>query len=224
MITQSEPIQTRAELLVEQWVRQAHSVDMQQRRQHRRYPFFRTVDINGGDGVQFEAFSRDISPSGIGLLHHEPVTPGEELMLTIRLHRRAVEVPARFAWCRPCAPGWHVSGATFCDLGLSKGTPLLIETIGHELERRWRQRFPIFRKIGVSAPGLSMKEEERLHTFTLDVSLTGMAILARNPIPIGPIVIQTEDADGETVDLPADTTWCEERGQGWHVAGCHFQS
>ena len=42
-----------------------------------RYPFFRAVSISTDCGHQYSAFSRDISASGIGLLHNVDLPTGD---------------------------------------------------------------------------------------------------------------------------------------------------
>jgi hypothetical protein len=89
-----------------------------ERRSKVRYPFFcpATLQWNAGQPGQFSVFTRDLSRSGVGLLHaldlplrtaQLTISPddGEKVVLAIEL-----------AWCRPAGDGWYISGATFLEL------------------------------------------------------------------------------------------------------------
>ena len=106
----SKPQQTIRELVAE-----ASSEQFHERRAEKRHPFFCPVAItlNNEQLQQFSAFSREISNSGIGLLHNMPVER-EEVVLTIyREGGPTVNLRAQIIWCRPCGEGWYLSGARF---------------------------------------------------------------------------------------------------------------
>ncbi|HEY4307857.1 MAG TPA: PilZ domain-containing protein [Pirellulales bacterium] len=78
-----------------------------------RYPFFRAVSIVGTHGEQYGAFSRDISASGIGLLHTTEIPTG---VVDIRISSArgcVMNVPTRIFWCQSCGEGWYISGGRF---------------------------------------------------------------------------------------------------------------
>ena len=62
---------THADLVVQDWVGRARDLDVTQRRMQRRFPFFRVALIMDETDQPINAFTRDISPDGIGLLHGE---------------------------------------------------------------------------------------------------------------------------------------------------------
>jgi hypothetical protein len=94
----------------------ARTNDLDNRRFAARYPFFRPVIVSNDDNSihQFEAFSRDISATGIGLLHNMPLELG---FVTLRIENSSgVSIlPATIAWCNPAGHGWYMSGAQFID-------------------------------------------------------------------------------------------------------------
>jgi hypothetical protein len=79
-----------------------------------RSPFFFPVSILLDDGRCFSAFSRDLSASGIGLLHCMELPLGE---VDIRMTGGgySVKVRARILWCKSCGEGWYISGGTFAS-------------------------------------------------------------------------------------------------------------
>lgn len=79
-----------------------------------RYSFCRLVSISAGN-ARYPGMSREISASGIGLLHPEQLPLGEA-EICIRLHDNDVVVRARIQWCRPLGEGWFISGALFTDV------------------------------------------------------------------------------------------------------------
>lgn len=78
-----------------------------------RYPFFRAVSIVGPHGEQYDAFSRDISASGIGLLHNMEIPPGIVDIRITSVRSYALHVQTRIFWCQACGEGWYISGGRF---------------------------------------------------------------------------------------------------------------
>jgi hypothetical protein len=79
-----------------------------------RYSFCRLVSIRVGD-TRYPGMSREISQSGIGLLHPEKL-PLEEVEVCIRSEDTDTSVRARIQWCKPLGEGWYISGGAFVDL------------------------------------------------------------------------------------------------------------
>ncbi len=88
-----------------------------ERRVERREPFFQPVALVAGEDQrrQFSVFSRDISATGIGLLHCMAVEPGEVLLTIPCKSCGKVRIRSRIVWCRPCGEGWYMSGARFLE-------------------------------------------------------------------------------------------------------------
>lgn len=88
-----------------------------ERRRDGRLPYFQPVTIQLEDSPElYPAFTRDISPTGIGLLHWMPIQP-QRISLLSRLqdgsqHRFGVKI----TWCVACGEGWYLSGGRFVSL------------------------------------------------------------------------------------------------------------
>lgn len=100
---------------IEQLMFEARSDDQMDRRGAARYPFFRPVQIVPATGKmrKHTAFTRELSTTGVGLLHSMPLPPG---MVTIVLFTQdgvSVRLPTEILWHRPCGDGWYVSGGKF---------------------------------------------------------------------------------------------------------------
>lgn len=118
----SDPLEKLFEELVHRLVDEAKEKNTE-RRGEKRDPFFKPVRLAfvGEERRQFTCFSRDISPSGIGLLHYLTVEPG---MVVLTIPSEAcgdVRIRAEIVWCRPCGEGWYVSGARFLEVLPSHG-------------------------------------------------------------------------------------------------------
>lgn len=99
---------SRVELLIEHAKDEAQKDD----RAQPRYPLFQPVTLRRGLQC-LSAFSRDISESGIGLLHDMPI--GGEYKIAIRDGFGCeYELTGEVLWCRPCGQGWYLSGVRFC--------------------------------------------------------------------------------------------------------------
>lgn len=114
-LSRPEILQTLNDLL-----RTAQTNDLDNRRSANRFPFYQPVSVSPGlDGkLLFSAFSRDISETGIGLLHHMPLEGGNVRLKIERPNGNCI-VPAKIVWCRPAGAGWYMSGAVFIDIVLS---------------------------------------------------------------------------------------------------------
>ena len=87
--------------------------DEQEQRQDFRHPFFRPATVTREDGTTYQVFTRDISRSGLGLLHKMPLEPGR-IQVTIQLRTgTSVELEAELLWCEASRSSRFVSGARF---------------------------------------------------------------------------------------------------------------
>lgn len=85
------------------------------RRVDPRHAFFTTVLLRPATEptVTISAFSREISRSGLGLLHAEQIFPREFYEVDIRIVDLQVRRNAQAIWCRPVGDGWYLSGCRF---------------------------------------------------------------------------------------------------------------
>jgi PilZ domain len=86
------------------------------RRAEVRYPFFRPVSIDLNDGHKFSAFTREISETGIGLIHNMDLNEGD-VEISIRSDcGSSIRVPTRIVWCAACGEDWYISGGEFVGI------------------------------------------------------------------------------------------------------------
>ena len=96
-------------------LREAQANDKKEVRSQERYAFFRPVTVHVGK-QQISAFSREVSETGIGLLHSSAL-PLEEVEVTIPTEQGySVRIRTRMFWCEPCGEGWHISGGQFVGI------------------------------------------------------------------------------------------------------------
>jgi hypothetical protein len=92
--------------------------DQRETRRERRLPYFgaATVCPMASPTVKLSAFVRDLSPSGIGLVHFMPLNVGE-VVVTLEISRgRSVAMLTEIVWCRDFNEGWFASGGKFVDV------------------------------------------------------------------------------------------------------------
>jgi hypothetical protein len=83
-----------------------------ERRSETRFPFFRHASVDL-DGHFHAVYTRNISDSGIGLMHTMDLPLcGVELCIMTDVNR-ILKLRARVVWCEPCSSGLYVSGLTF---------------------------------------------------------------------------------------------------------------
>jgi hypothetical protein len=81
-------------------------------RQPHRFPFCRPVSIRINCD-SYMACSRDISITGIGLIHNVKLMPGPAEISISQGARVPVTVPIRIVWCASLGQGWFISGGEF---------------------------------------------------------------------------------------------------------------
>ncbi len=101
---------------IEELMRENQAVDARERRGVDRKPFPRPVKVVFGrqQPQTHEAFSRDISLRGIGMISKCEFSPNT--IATIHIHRlkgKDVAVRAELRWCQPYGEGWFLSGWSF---------------------------------------------------------------------------------------------------------------
>ena len=115
--TAETPGQRRARKVVDRLLRDSRN-DLPDRRNEDRRPFFRPVSITlrGAEVEKLSAFSREISNTGIGLLHNLEVKPGETVITIYNGDANPVYMRARILWCKAAGEGWYLSAAQFIDV------------------------------------------------------------------------------------------------------------
>ncbi len=110
--------QRQIEQIVLRLLNAAHSEDLVERRGEPRSPFFRPISVrlDGAQRRQYSAFSREISKSGIGLLHNMPLDPAEVTLAILGPVGEICRFRTKIMWCRPCGEGWYLSGGRFLDV------------------------------------------------------------------------------------------------------------
>jgi len=210
---------TTDEVILE-WIQQASDETADKRHNNRRYPFFRrvTMTIDHSQQTKLSAFSRDISSSGIGLLHNVPVEPGP-LSLTISTTRdRQIDVSTKIAWCQSCGVGWYFSGGRFTGLSVVNSASLLLPAMA-EVDRRLKQRYPFFRPVTIT---IADSQGTKLPGFSRDISTSGIGLLHKTPLETQHAILTIPRKAHQPFDVRSEIMWCKPCGNGWYVNGGPF--
>jgi hypothetical protein len=86
-----------------------------ERRAEPRHPFFCPVFVmpQGDRSRRFSAYAREISHSGIGLLHNMKLESGPATLVIANPKGTRRQFTAEIVWCRPSGEGWYISGCRF---------------------------------------------------------------------------------------------------------------
>lgn len=88
--------------------------DGDERRAFGREPYVHPAMLKlENDEDRHSAFIRDVSVSGVGLIHFVPIEPQRISILTRRRNDDVLDVLVDIAWCVPCGEGCYMSGGTF---------------------------------------------------------------------------------------------------------------
>ena len=117
MTTKTEKkLETSAGKAIYQLIVEARSRENKDRRRDVRHAFFRPVTIEVDDGHQYSAFSREISSSGIGLIHNVDLPAGDVEITISSEQGYSIRVRTNIMWCQPCGEGWYISGGKFVGI------------------------------------------------------------------------------------------------------------
>ncbi len=88
--------------------------DGNERRAFGREPYVHPAMLElENDENHHSAFIRDVSVSGIGLIHFVPIEPQRISILTRRRNDEVINVLVDITWCVPSGEGCYMSGGTF---------------------------------------------------------------------------------------------------------------
>lgn len=102
-------------LAVYQILREARACEETERREMVRYAFFRPVTIYIGK-TPLSGFCREVSETGIGLLHNAELTPSEIEIAIPTEQGFSVHIRTQITWCTRCGEGWYISGGEFIGI------------------------------------------------------------------------------------------------------------
>jgi len=90
----------------------------EERRGELRVPFFRpvSVTIEGQPFGSIAAFSRDLSPLGIGLVHNVPLETGEVVVSVPVADDQPLHFRTEICWAQPFGKDWYISGGRFLSV------------------------------------------------------------------------------------------------------------
>lgn len=206
---------------------EARSNDKRKARRGFRYPFFHATTIVNQAGNTFVAFSRDISASGVGLLHKMELPLEEVELRTSTEHGTELHERARIIRCEPCGEGWFVSGGHFVSQTLhdterlrQRLRPVLREA--RELDERTdptRTRYPCFRPASII-----LDSGIRYGGFSRDISVNSIGLLHDIELPCSEVEINIATERGYAVKVRTQITHCAPCGQGWFLSGGRFAS
>jgi hypothetical protein len=113
----------QVEETIHRLLNEAKEHDFLERRSEPRVPFFQpaTLMYRYRPEQPISVFTRELSKSGIGLLHAVPLERGE---VAVSLASRGGTVTLRcyVLWCKACGPQWYLSGGQILGLIAKSGT------------------------------------------------------------------------------------------------------
>ncbi len=206
------------EQIVELCLQEAMAEEQERRRLHRK-PFLRQAEIvvAASSSISYPAFCRDISRSGIGLLHEQPLEIGGEFALKIPLLGYHLELHCTTQWCSCLGECRYFSGSGFRCASTPQSLFLLSAVMGEKLNRRVHRRFPLFRPAE-----LEDANGKKTAGFSRDVSRSGLGFVHRDPVAPGHTVVSLESSAGATIVSTVNIDRCVGIGHGWYSSAGRF--
>lgn len=209
-----------SELIADTWLQMA-ARDLTSNRRLRRVPFFRPITIatRSRNNQCLTGFSRDISPTGIGLLHRRQLDEScTSIEIPTAVGGRA-SICVEIKWCEPCGQGWYLSGAKFLGLRTRQSLKLLLTTAIKDADRRFKHRYPFFHPVTVETENRTLK----MFALTRDVSPGGIGLLHSAPLKRDAMSLHVLGEDDQAVEMSVDITWCRQCADGWFLSGGRFR-
>ena len=95
-------------------------VNVSNNRENERLELSVPAEIRTQRGNTIAAMTREISRTGIGLLHRGAVTPGD-VIVRMASETREFQYNVRVEWCSPCDNGMFMSGGRFLPNATDEG-------------------------------------------------------------------------------------------------------
>jgi hypothetical protein len=207
--------------LIEGLVQEANAATIAEQRLRQRLPFFRpaSITLDDAESTEFSGFTRDISSGGVGLLHQTPLDMESVNVGIWTVTGRRDDICLKIRWCNSVGQGWYVSGGQFTGLSVQQSVSLLLTSVGNDIGRRLKQRYPFFRPVSIA---VNDSEQEKVSGFITDISLDGVGLLHDAPLEPCSVIVSIPTKDGDTVDIRMHIRWSAAIGSEWYVGGAQF--
>lgn len=107
---EADPLELVAET-IHRLLNEAKEYEFLERRSEPRVPFFQpaTLTYRYRPEQPIAVFTRELSKTGIGLLHAAPLERGE-VAVALQSRGKTVTLRTYILWCKACGPQWYLSG------------------------------------------------------------------------------------------------------------------
>ena len=208
-------VRTKTDRVIELWADLAAQDAASDRRHFVRFPFFRPVSVLS-DGLERNAFSRDISARGLGLIHNQSLQLGPTKVF-VSLAKSVVVADFEVCWCKEVGNGWWVSGGRL-NTTWSRYFSILKAAMAGNAELRRHERYSFCRP-AVLRHGMTGLE---CKACSLDISLGGICLLTDRDLGQQELSVRI-DSDGEQLDVRGDVVRCSEVLSGIYTCAIAFK-
>ncbi len=210
-------MQLTTDRAIRNWVQEATSDVTDDRRNHGRHPFFRSITIENGktDGTKLAAFSREVSPGGIGLLHNAPLASQHVTLTVPTIAGHEAILKTDIKWCKPCGADWFLSGGRLVRVSALDEARVRMAVLCSELIRRFTQRLPFYRPVAIELGG---SQAITMSAISRDISCCGIELLHNMPLESRNVFLTIDQG----TRIGAEILWCKPNGFGWYISGVRF--
>ncbi len=177
------------------------------------------VRMSTPDGTTaLDAFSRDASSNGLGLIAPQPFSPGARMNFELQLGDSKPRVQMECAWCGKFGDAFWSSGWKLTEGQIDVGSIAASEEVtGYDFRERERERFAI--PVVVHQKG----QRPRIFGFTRNLSGEGVNLIVDKPVAAASFcMLEFIRIDGERCDIVAECVWAKEYGDRHWTTGWKF--
>jgi len=210
------------EQAIQRWVEEAAGARSNSRRRFARLPFFHraTVTIDGLQTIEISAFTKDISRTGIGLIHDVNLDSQEVTVAIRTIGGRVVDFQAQTVWSKPIGAGWYLSGMRFVGLSATQNLTLLVQAFASDLREFWNQRHPFFYPATLQPCG---QHSKAISVFSRDIALNGIGLIHHVNVDTEYAHLRIESNTSNELDIAIRLVWSKPCGSGIFISGWQFR-
>jgi len=166
-----------------------------------------------------QAFSRNISPGGVGLITPQPFSAGTEMFVELQFQNGKLPYRATCKWCTKFSAMYWTSGWEL-DSGVElnvAGVKALDATVEDDIRATDREKYAI--PLVIHQKG----NQSRIHGFTRNMSGEGVNLIAREGVALNShCMLEFIRKEGERCSLIAECVWVKKFGESHWMTGWKF--
>ena len=176
------------------------------------------IQLSTDDGREVQAFSRDVSEGGFGLITPQPFEQGDVAKAKVCFSDSAMEYLAECRWCAGFSDRYWTSGWQL------KSGELEVDSIkSNEALMKWDVRTAEREKFAIPVVVHQKGKLPQFHAFTRNMSGEGVNLVSNERVPENSFcLLEFGRNDAEQCEIIAQCVWSKQYGSSHWLMGFQF--